>query len=41
VADGLASRVDRLRLAGNGVDPLVGAAAILHLLARIRAGVPD
>jgi len=39
MADGLASRADRLRLVGNGVDPLVAAYAFLSLLACI--GEPD
>jgi DNA (cytosine-5)-methyltransferase 1 len=35
VADGLAHRVERLRLAGNGVVPMAAAAAFMALAARI------
>lgn len=40
VADGVASRVDRLRAIGNGVDPVAAAIAFLDLYASITACRP-
>ena len=40
VADGMASRVDRLRMLGNGVHPLAAAYAIRTLVNRIDARCP-